>query len=343
MSRTSFTVAVPTHNRRETVVLSVRSALAQTLAPERVIVLCDGCTDGTASALAEIGDERVVAIELEKGPGYAYDHRNRALEQAGTDFIVYAGDDDLLLPDHLAQLNEQSDGADLVCSPAVIVDPDDSLTWIGANWSVPEARARMEGLANSNVMASVAIRVRFASKIGGWDGAIERAADWELWRRATRAGAVAAATEAPTVLHFKATGREQAWQDRVAQNSRWLALLEDPHRLAELRPRLAKARYELEARQAVETDLLRETLHEYGTELARLHRLHAEKDQQIAELDRGLTDALELAEQRREWIDNSEQLLASRQQHIDAAEAELAYLRDQLAGHLVRRRLRRRR
>ena len=76
---TTFTVAVPTHDRRELVTLAVRSALAQTRPPLEVIVIADGCGDGTAAALRALGDERVRVVELPKGPGYAYDHRNVAL------------------------------------------------------------------------------------------------------------------------------------------------------------------------------------------------------------------------------------------------------------------------
>lgn len=349
MADASFTIAVPTHNRRDTVLLAVRSALAQELAPEQVIVLCDGCTDGTASALRALGDERVVVLELDKGPGYAYDHRNRALERTTSAFIVYLGDDDLLLPDHLARIAERAGGVDLVCTPAVIVEPDDELRWIGADWSVPEARERMEMLANSNVMASVAIRVDRARVVGGWDGTVEKAADWDLWRRATHAGATAVATDQPTVLHFKATGREQQWSDRVAQNRRWLDVIEDPQQLAALRPRLAQERYRHEARTDAELDQCRVTLEEYGAELTRLHRLHAEQHaaltaarDQIAERELALADALRLSEARLEWITRSEALLAVRQEHIDAAERELAELREGVAGHGRSGRLRRR-
>jgi hypothetical protein len=48
VARTTFTIAIPTHDRCETVVLAALSALRQSRSPEQVIVLCDGCTDGTA-------------------------------------------------------------------------------------------------------------------------------------------------------------------------------------------------------------------------------------------------------------------------------------------------------
>jgi len=233
---------VPTHDRRETVVLAVRSALAQTRAPEHVIVLCDGCTDGTADALRALGDPRIEVLELEKAPGYGYEHRNRALERAGGEAIVWLADDDLLLPDHLERLGELWDTGryDLVHSSSAIVHPDDTLEWLGTDWSVPAHREELER-RNTNPMASIALRVELAQAIGGWDARVPRAADWDLWKRAFAAGARSGFSLEPTHLHFRASGREQAWPLRVRQNSAWLARIEDSHGLRDVRIALRRA------------------------------------------------------------------------------------------------------
>jgi GT2 family glycosyltransferase len=240
---TTFTVAIPTHDRRETVVLAVLSALRQTRPPAQVLVTCDGCTDGTADALRAIGDPRVTAIELEKRRGYAYGHRNVALEQATGDLILWLADDDLLLPDHLERLAERQaiDDLDMVTSPAIVVHPDDELEWIGRDWSVPYVRDRLQH-ENTNVMASVAARTSLIRQVGGWDDAIERAADWDLWKRAIATGARAAMTDEPTVLHFRATGRTQPWADRVAQNTAWLERIGSSDELPALRRAFRRTR-----------------------------------------------------------------------------------------------------
>ena len=54
--KTTFGVAIPTHNRCETVLLATLSALRQTRPPEQVIVLCDGCTDTTVSVIRALDD-----------------------------------------------------------------------------------------------------------------------------------------------------------------------------------------------------------------------------------------------------------------------------------------------
>ena len=246
---TSFTIAIPTHDRRETVVLAVRSVLAQSRPPLEVLVLCDGCTDGTEQALEELGDERLVPLALPKLPGYAYGHRNVALERARGSAIVWMGDDDLLLPDHLERLGVlwETGLYDVVTAPAAVVRPDDSLEWCGENWGLERNRIALQR-DNSNVMASVSVSVALARKVGGWDQAVPRAGDWDLWKRILAAGGRAGAIGEPTVLHFRATGRVQEWPDRVRQNTEWSMLLADSGGLAQVRRALGALRDDRDAR-----------------------------------------------------------------------------------------------
>jgi glycosyltransferase involved in cell wall biosynthesis len=272
---TRFTIAIPTHNRRETTVLAVRSALAQTRSPEQVLVLCDGCDDATADAIRALTDPRADAIELPKASGYGYGHRNRALELARGEVILWLADDDLLMPDHLERIGALWDRGcfDLVQSDAVLVRADDSLGWFAGDWSIPQGRARLP-VANSNPMAAVSVLVDVARAAGGWDAGLPRWGDWDLWRRIVDRGARTARCPDPTVLHFRATGREQPWAERVRQNAAWLERIGDPARAAELRDALVSARSSWEAglldrlnRTEADTATLREQLAAVGHEL----------------------------------------------------------------------------
>ena len=104
-----FTVGIPTHNRRETVLLALASALEQTRPPKRVIVVADGCTDGTQEAVRALGDDRVEVLDRPKGFGAGYAHRNEVLERAGEGIVAWLADDDLWLPDHLERAGELFD------------------------------------------------------------------------------------------------------------------------------------------------------------------------------------------------------------------------------------------
>lgn len=245
---TRFTIAIPTHNRAETAVLAVRSTLAQTRAPTQVIVLCDGCEDGTAGAVRALGSPLVDVLELPKGPGYGYGHRNRALDNARGDVIIWLADDDLLLPDHLERIGTLWDlgRCDIVQSDGVVVREDDSLEFFGSDWSLQQGRRRLEA-TNTNPMSAISVRVDAARGAGGWDASEPRAGDWDLWRRCVAGGARSARSLEMTVLHFRASGREQPWADRVRQNEAFFNRLDDAAALGELRRAMVSARSAWEA------------------------------------------------------------------------------------------------
>lgn len=115
------------------------------------------------------------------------------------------------------------------------------MKWIGADWGDPRHRAWLQR-ENTNVMSSVSVRAQLARDVGGWDAAQPRWGDWDLWKRLLAAGAQAADTGEATLLHFRATGRDQPWPDRVNQNTRWFQRISDASQLPEVRYTLRRAR-----------------------------------------------------------------------------------------------------
>jgi glycosyltransferase involved in cell wall biosynthesis len=239
----SITVVIPTHDRRETMLLALASALAQTREPAQVLVVADGCSDGTVEAVRALGDARVEVLDLPKGPGYGYGHRNEALRRATGDVVAWLADDDLWLTDHLERVGELFDAgvADLVSTPACIVHEDDGfeVTWI--DWGIPFYRERFLGGENRIPSSAVSHTLRAAVSVGGWRPELPRAADMDLWQRMLRAGARPVATCAPTVLHFRAAGRDQDYADRVVQNRRFAERLRRPHDHALVRTEMYRA------------------------------------------------------------------------------------------------------
>lgn len=91
---TTFSVIVPTYNRREPLLECLASVSAQRRRPDEVIVVDDGSTDGTVEALA--GTEGVTVIrQSNAGPGAA---RNRGAAAAIGDYLVFLDSDDVWLP-----------------------------------------------------------------------------------------------------------------------------------------------------------------------------------------------------------------------------------------------------
>lgn len=239
----AITVVIPTHDRRDTMLLALGSALSQTRRPAQVLVVADGCSDGTADAVRGLGDPRVEVLDLPKGPGYGYGHRNEALRRARGDVVAWLADDDLYLPDHLERVGAIFDAeqADLVSTPACIVHEDDRLEALWTDWGIPFYRELFLRGENRTPASAVSHTLRSAIDVGGWRAELPREADMDLWQRMLLAGARPVSTSAPTVLHFRATTRDQDYADRVRQNSSFAARLRRPHEQAALRSEMDRA------------------------------------------------------------------------------------------------------
>ncbi len=243
MTAAAITVAIPTHDRHQTLLAALRSALRQTRPPAEVLVLADGCTDGTQQAVRELADPRVEVLDLPKGAGYGYGNRNQALCRARGDVVAWLGDDDLWLPDHLERVGAlfDADVADIVAATACVVHPDGAFEATGSDWSVPFYRDRFMAGENRTPMAAVSHRAAPALAAGGWREEVPQGGDADLWRRLLEAGARPAASLSPTVLHLRASGRKQEYADRVRQNAEMARALEDPAELVRLRARAERA------------------------------------------------------------------------------------------------------
>lgn len=124
-------ICIATYNRCELLLeRSLRSALAQTYPNLEVVVVGDGCTDGTEERVSAIEDPRLVFVNLSDRGAYpdeptlrwmvAGTHpMNHALRTARGDLITHLDDDDEHPPERIAALVEaiRAADADLVWHP----------------------------------------------------------------------------------------------------------------------------------------------------------------------------------------------------------------------------------
>ncbi|MBW1817791.1 MAG: glycosyltransferase family 2 protein [Deltaproteobacteria bacterium] len=93
-------VIIPTFNRAEKLVRAVSSALSQSAPPAEVIVVDDGSTDHTKSALAPL-IHRITYVRHRENRGVSA-ARNTGLRRSGAEFIAFLDSDDHWVEDKLA-------------------------------------------------------------------------------------------------------------------------------------------------------------------------------------------------------------------------------------------------
>jgi glycosyltransferase involved in cell wall biosynthesis len=102
-SRQGISIVIPTKNRRELLVQTLKSVLTQSLGEWEALVVDDGSSDGTAEYVQKLNehDKRIRFIVREgEAPG-ANICRNQGARLATYDYLMFLDSDDLLKPDCL--------------------------------------------------------------------------------------------------------------------------------------------------------------------------------------------------------------------------------------------------
>lgn len=91
---TTFSVIIPTYNRKDYLRACLESVAQQRLRPNEVIVVDDGSTDGTQQMLGTLTDVTLIQ-QANAGPGAA---RNRGAAAANGDYLAFLDSDDIWFP-----------------------------------------------------------------------------------------------------------------------------------------------------------------------------------------------------------------------------------------------------
>jgi hypothetical protein len=229
-----FSVVVPVYNNRATLARTVASVLVQRYTDFELIIIDDGSTDDSLSAIATIDDPRLRTITQERaGPGPA---RNAGVEASRSDWIAFLDGDDIWLNDHLEELDairRAHPEAGLI-GTAFVVAP------AGA---IPERLPPRTGnigvvryfdaIGNGDDVlrtSTAALRKAAWRSVGGF-GPFPRGEDTNLWVRIALRWPVAASTKV-TAIYLTGTG---GISDR--QKTPWLG--KPLHQLSDLSPAVA--------------------------------------------------------------------------------------------------------
>jgi glycosyltransferase involved in cell wall biosynthesis len=98
-----FSVVIATYNRRGMVLDAIRSVVEQSARAHQVIVVVDGSTDGTATAVRQRYPDVCLIEQPNRGPSVAH---NAGIAAATGDWVCFLDDDDLWHRDKLAATSE---------------------------------------------------------------------------------------------------------------------------------------------------------------------------------------------------------------------------------------------
>lgn len=191
----SVTVVIPTHNRSELLMRTLDSVLRQRDVDVEVVVVDDGGSDGTTTALRklELDNLRVIRHESSKGVSAA---RNAGLAAATAGLVAFVDDDDIWAPEKLsAQTRALQDlsTARWACVGALHVDSNLGVT----RRALPPASGDVSDvMLTSNVIpgggSGVLAETELARAVGGFDEQISILADWDFNLRLALRSPVAA-------------------------------------------------------------------------------------------------------------------------------------------------------
>jgi GT2 family glycosyltransferase len=192
----AVTVITPTHQRRQSVLLVLDALARQTCGPDfSVIVVCDGCTDGTQAAIRSGGYPfklRVLETFPAAGPAAA---RNLALAAAETPILLFLDDDVIpdprLVEEHVGHHQEQGD---VVVIGPLLPAPAPSKPWI--RWESDTLQQQYRDMQagawppspRQFYTGNASVARRHVVAAGGFDTHFKRGEDVDLAFRLHRAG-----------------------------------------------------------------------------------------------------------------------------------------------------------
>ncbi len=172
-----ISVIIPTYQHASTIGPCLDSVLAQTLKPFEIIVVNDGSTDGTEKVLETYRDHVTVISQVNCGSNPS---RNTGWKASTGDFLIFCDADVIMQPNMLERL-----------AGVLEEHPEASYAYGGFRFgwkAMPAAYFDSERLRKTNYIHTTALIRR--EHFPGFDEAIKRFQDWDVWLTMLEAGHV---------------------------------------------------------------------------------------------------------------------------------------------------------
>jgi glycosyltransferase involved in cell wall biosynthesis len=200
-------IIIPAYNRRELLARALRSVLGQTYREWEAIVVDDGSTDGTGSAVGEFGEGRLRILRHpeRRGPAAA---RNTAIAASRGRIIAFLDSDDEWLP---AKLEKQVQAFREAPPDVGVVYTGTLRHFKGKTYVIPSASAgRKEGDVFATILRgsylvptpAAAVKKECLDAVGFFDESLPALEEWDLWIRLAKVCRFRYVPDLLTVSHY---------------------------------------------------------------------------------------------------------------------------------------------
>ena len=183
-----ISILTPTYNRSKYIKSAISSALDQNYSNFEIIIVDDGSSDNTADIVRNFDDPRIRFVTKKHSGAPAT--RNRCIEEAQGEYVLWLDSDDELIPGvltHYASILKQYSGVDIVYGDLQSFDEQ------GDNKIYPrEDHYRDQHLLSKMLQGNVIpnggtlVRKELYNMFGGYDEDFRRAHDYEFWTRVVK-------------------------------------------------------------------------------------------------------------------------------------------------------------
>lgn len=205
----SISAVIPVKNRPSLIVEAIGSCLAQSRAPDEIIIVDDGSDDTTPQVVADLAqkDNRIKLIRRQASGGAAL-ARNLGAARATGAWLAFLDSDDRWHADKLErQLSLAGQYPD---APAIFCGIRYAYATRKARVGIPRPIVGHADLAVSNVLASTSaafVRKDRFEEVLGFDADLPNCEDWDLWLKLAKLGPLPV-VQAPLVEYsFEATNK----------------------------------------------------------------------------------------------------------------------------------------
>lgn len=187
----SVSIIIPAYRNAATLSRALASVYAQHTRSWRIIVACDGATDGTyeIACQAAAADSRIMALDLpHEGPSKA---RNAALAKADSEWLLFLDADDTISPaflSHMLKVAARCPGADIVACGYRRLDELGRVCDQFAPLPLEQDGLAVCAAGPPGAIHSFIVKRERVVKCGGFDETLRTNEDWDLWLRLAQDG-----------------------------------------------------------------------------------------------------------------------------------------------------------